>query len=173
MHKTIAIIALGLALVAWGWVRADAAAPGGTRVGYVDLSRVLKETPAGKKAKKQLDREKATRQKKVDKQQKELQDYAAQLEKQAAVLKPDVLRQREAELQRRVVELRNTYVQLQRELAEKEAQVLMKIFDKAGPVIKRVAKREGYTMVLDKHKSAVLWASDGVDITSQVIKGLK
>ncbi|HET6612284.1 MAG TPA: OmpH family outer membrane protein [Kofleriaceae bacterium] len=173
MKRTLAIIIMGFALIAWGWVRADAAAPAATKVGYVDLSEMLAKTPQGRKAKAQLDREKATRQKALDKKQDALEKFAASLDKQSAVLKPDVLRQREQELQQRVADLRTTYVKLQRELAEKEAKLLTQIFNKAGPVIKKVAKRDGYTMILDKNKSAVLWATDAVDITDQVIKGLK
>lgn len=168
MNRSLAIAFLGACLVVAGIVRADASGPSGTKVGYVDLQRTLNETKSGQKAKKRLEREKAKKQRELDQGQRQLQKFAEELEKQKMVLKPDVLRQREQELQQRYVKFQEKYMKLQQELASREAELVQDIFQKAAPVIQRIAKREGFTMVLEKNESAVLWAADALDITDLV-----
>lgn len=173
MKSTWAMVVLGVALVAAGVMRADAAAPASHKIAYVDLQRTLSETAAGKKAKKKLEDDKNKKQAELKKKEKELTSFAAELDKQRAVLKPDVLRQREQELQQKYVGLQELYMQLQQDLAKQEAQLVREIFAKAGPVIEQIAKKDGYTLILEKNESAVLYAADGMDITAQVNAGIK
>ncbi|RMH44207.1 MAG: OmpH family outer membrane protein [Deltaproteobacteria bacterium] len=168
IHHSIALGLVGLGLIVIGMVRADAAGPAATKVGYVDLQRTLNETKIGKKARKRLERDKDKKQKELDEASKALEKAAAELNKQRAVLKPDVLRQREMELQQKYVKLQEKFVGLQQELAAMEAKLVRDIFAKAAPVIADIAKRDGYTMVLEKSESAVLWAVPSIDLTDEV-----
>ena len=168
MHRSIAIGFLGISLIVLGIVRADASSPGGMKIGYVDLQQTLQRTDAGQQARRNLEREKRQKQRNLDQKQQELQRFAAELDKQRAVLQPEVLRQREQQLQEKYVELQQTFMQLQQDLAQKEAELVNEIFSKAAPVIERIARREGYAMILEKNQSAVLWATDAIDITSEV-----
>jgi outer membrane protein len=180
MNRHTAIAILGVAFVVGGMITAYAG-PGATppaaakppKIGYVDLQRSLNETAAGKRAKGKLEGDKKKKQGELDKKQKELQGFAAELDKQRAVLKPDVLRQREKELQEKYVQLQERYFQLQQELAKQEATLVRDIFGKAAPIIQEIAKRDGYTMILEKNEGAVLWADGGLDITSEVNKKLQ
>jgi outer membrane protein len=173
INRSLAIAVLGFALLVFGMVRADAAGPSGAKIAYVDLQRTLNQTPVGKKAKAKLERDKKKKQSALDKEQKALQEFAAQLQKQRSVLKPAVLRTREQELQQRYVKLQDTYLKLQQELAAMEATLVRDIFKKASPIIKTIAKQRGFTMVLEKNESAVLWADTSLDITDDVNKMVK
>jgi outer membrane protein len=151
---------------------APAAAPAGPfKLGYVDLQRTLNETAAGKSARKKLEADKDKKQKELDAKQKELQKFAEELEKQQAVLKPEVLNKRRQELQEKYVALQQTYLQLQQDLAKNEAKLVREIYTKASPIIQKIAKDDGYTMIVDQ--SAVLWAAPGYDITDKVNKAVK
>ena len=178
MNRSLAIGFLGLAILAFGVLRPEIsdAAGGPTKppkIGYVDLQRSLNETGAGKRAKGKLESDKKRKQDELDKKQKELQGFAAELDKQRVVLKPDVLRQREKELQEKYVKLQERYFQLQQDLAKQEAQLVREIFGKAAPIIQEIAKRDGYTMVLEKNEGAVLWADATIDLTTEVNQKLK
>jgi outer membrane protein len=174
MNRNLAIAILGVCILAAGVLRADAQSTAvAVKIGYVDLQRSLNETAAGKRAKAKLESDKKKKQGELDKKQKQLKAFAAELEKQRVVLKPDVLRQRERELQEKYVALQERYFQLQQDLAKQEALLVREIFGKAGPVIQQIAKRDGYTMILEKNEGAVLWAEGKLDITSEVNKKLK
>jgi outer membrane protein len=177
MNRSLAIALLGLAVIVVGILRPETGDAAGEatrapKIGYVDLQRSLNETGAGKRAKGKLEADKKKKQDELDKKQKELQGFAAELDKQRVVLKPEVLRQREKELQEKYVQLQERYFKLQQELAKAEAQLVREIFNKAAPVIQDIAKRGGYTMILEKNEGAVLWADTGLDITSEVNKKL-
>ncbi|MSP15539.1 MAG: OmpH family outer membrane protein [Myxococcales bacterium] len=165
-----AALALLAAVVTFGTFgsRAHAAAPPPTKVGYVDLQRTLNETKSGKAARGRLESDKKKKQAQLDQQQEELKKYKDDLDKQAAVLKPEVLRQKQRDLQERVVALQETFMQLQQELARREAQLTQDIFKAAAKVIEDIARRDAYTIMLERNESAVLWADKAYDITDEV-----
>jgi outer membrane protein len=158
------LLLLGLAMPA------RSAGPAAMKVGYVDLQSTLEKTKAGKAAKARLEGEKAKKQKEIDKKQKDLQAAAEELEKQRSVLKPDVARQREGQLQQQFLELQQQFAAFQQELLKQEAKLTREIFKGASKVIESIAKRDGYTMILEKTEGAVLWADNTYEITAEVNK---
>ncbi len=170
---SLPVLVLGLGLLVFGMVSADAQSSTSFKVGVVDLQRTLKETKVGKAAKKRLESNKTRKQKELDKKQKDLTKYAAELNKQRAVLKPAVLRKRERELQERYVALQETYMKLQQELAQMEAKLVQEIFAKASPVIQKIGREQNFAIIVEKNEGAVLFANAGLDITDQVNKRVK
>lgn len=167
MNRSLAIAVLGFSLIVAGMVTADAAGPRGDfKVGFVDLERTLMETPAGKRASQDFEKTRKQKQKELDQKQQDLQKYAAELEKQRMVLKPDVLKQRQEELQKRYIEVQELYMKLERDLAAERTKLIQAILTKAGPVIRDIAKEEGFALIVDRN--AVLWADDALDLTAKV-----
>ena len=164
MRKGLFLGALGiLMLIAGLAVPAQSAGPPVAKIGYVDLQQTLEKTKVGKAAKAKLEGEKTKRQSEIDKKQKDLQKAAADLDKQRTVLKPDVVQKREAELQQQ-------FAAFQQELLKQEGKLTRDIFKSASKVIESIAKRDGYTMILEKSESAVLWADKIFEITDEVNK---
>ncbi len=159
-----------LAMVAGLAMPAISAGPPAAKIGYVDLQLTLEKTKAGKTAKAKLEGEKTKKQKEIDKKQKDLQKAAEDLEKQRGVLKADVVRAKEAELQKAFLELQQQFAAFQQELLKQEAKLTREIFKGASKIIESIAKRDGYTMILEKSESAVLWADNVFEITEEVNK---
>ena len=170
MSKSIAIGFLGVALIIFGMVRADAADEGG-KIGFVDLERTLLETKAGKSASKKFEKTRETKQKELNTKQEELQNFAAQLEKQRSVLKKEVLKERQEELEKMYYELQQLLAQLERDLASERAKLIQGILEKAAPIIKEIAKNDGFSMIVDR--GVVLWAPDAYDLTDKVNEKIK
>ena len=165
--------ALALAIVTATNHRAAAAGPPGTsKIGFIDLQRTLGETRVGKAAKAKLEAQKTEKQKTVNEKKDALKKEADELEKQRVVLKPDAVAKREKELQDEYVQLQQLFMQLQQDLAKQEAQLTRDIFGKASTIIESIAKRDGYTMIVEKNEGAVLWADKSFDITDEVDKRL-
>ncbi|MCG8422458.1 MAG: OmpH family outer membrane protein [Proteobacteria bacterium] len=172
MHRSLAIAFLGIALIVAGMVTADAGpTSGGPNIGFIDFDRILNGTPAGKRASAELEKELKTKQQELDKQQKALQQNFEQLRKQQSILKPDVLKKKQRELEKRYVELQQTYVKLERELVEKRTKLIRQILKQAEPVIKELAKKENYHVILDR--SAVVWSTPTFDLTPKVMQRMK
>ena len=171
MRKGMILGAFGIVMmIAAMAVPAQSAGAPTAKIGYVDLQSTLEKTKAGKLAKGKLEGEKLKKQQEIDKKQKDLQAAAADLDKQRGVLKPDVVQKRESELQGRVVELQQQFAAFQQDLLKQEGKLTREIFKDASKVIESIAKRDGYTMILEKSESAVLWADKMFEITDEVNK---
>src|SRR5262249_29719958 len=148
--------AFALAVVIASNVRAEAAGTAPTKVGFIDLQRTLQETKVGKQAKAKLEAQKNEKQKQVNEKKDLLKKEADELDKQRVVLKPDAVAKKEKELQDEYVQLQQLFMQLQQDLAKQEAQLTRDIFGKAATIIESIAKRDGYTMIVEKNEGAVL-----------------
>lgn len=177
MHRSLAIVFLGLALITAGMVTADAqpTATGQTlKIGFIDLvalERTLLATPAGKRASAKFEQSVKAKQTELDKKRTDLQKVIAEFEKQRSMLKPEVAAQREQEYGERFRELQEYSMKLQNDLAGEQAKLIQEVIKQAEPVIKQVAQEKGYAMIMNR--AAVIWATDGLDITAEVNKRIK
>lgn len=156
----------------FGLVGVAQAAPGPAKVGWIDLQRTLQETKAGKTAREKLEGEKNDKQKQVNDLKEKLKKQAEDFEKQKVVLKPDAVAKRERELQEEFAKLQQTFMGLQQDLAKREATLTRDIYIQAASIIESIAKRDGYTMIIEKNEGAVMWADGSLDITPEVNKRL-
>lgn len=174
MHRSLAIVFLGVALITAGVVSADAAPTASGKIGFIDLialERTLLATPAGKRASAKMEKSLKAKQAEFDKKRNDLQKVIAEFEKQRSMLKPEVAAQREQEYGERMRELQEYYVKLQSDLANEQAKLVQEVIKQAEPIIKQVAQEQGYTMIMNR--AAVIWAVDGVDITAAVNTRIK
>jgi outer membrane protein len=140
------------------------------KVGFVNIARLLEKAPQAEKAKKELEREFAPRDKKLVTEQKEIRQLEERLTKDAAImgeserqrLDKDVL-SRKREAKRLQDEFREDF-NLRRN--EELTQLQKEIFE----AIQSLAKDENYDLLLT---DGVVYASDVVDVTSKVERKLE
>ena len=141
------------------------------KIGVVDPSRVLSETNAGKKAKESLGAFSKNRQVLIEMDEKELRRMEEDFGRQASVLSPTAKKEREEQFRRRVAEYQQKAGELNREVQEKQKDVLEGFREKVGLVVGKISKRLGLQVVMDKGKGGpTLYSDEGLDITGQVIE---
>ncbi|KIG18153.1 Outer membrane protein H precursor [Enhygromyxa salina] len=136
------------------------------KVAVVDMQRILNETAAGKKARKDLETSSLAKQKKLDKRREKLEADQAKI----GSLKGDAQQQAAEKLQRDYYELQSMYMTLQQELAEQEGRTLEKMYANCQILAKELAKDFSLDLVLIRDQSTVLYVANGVDLTDEVIK---
>ena len=109
-------------------------------------------------------------QKKINQKEAELKRLQDELQKQAMILSPDALRKKRKLFERKQQEYRYFLEDAQDELREEEARGIEKLLVGLKKVIANIAKKNGYTLVLEKSKGGVLYSKTSIDITSEVIK---
>ena len=114
----VGTIVLAVGLLFSGFVSGSDAA--GTRIGYVDVQRVIVRSVAGVAAREQLERDKVTMQKDVDNRKVEVDKLREEMEKKGLVLSAESRREKEETLQRKVRDLRRLAEDLEKELQKKE-----------------------------------------------------
>ncbi|HKN86879.1 MAG TPA: OmpH family outer membrane protein [Nitrospiraceae bacterium] len=141
-----------------------------TQVGVVDLQRVLLDTESGKRAREVLSNFMKNRQAVIELEEKELKRMEEDLVKQASVLSAGGRKDREDLLRRRVAEFQQRATEMNREVQDKQKEVLEGFREKAERVVAKVAQQLGLLVVMEKGKGGPTVYSDAtLDISARVI----
>lgn len=163
--KVLLIAALALSFVPFA---AQADEPPPLRIAVVDIQAALLKIPAGRRAKQQLEALAAAKQKDIEERKAALQSLMEEYQRQERLLQPQARREKLEEIQRLQLELQKLAFQYERELKEKEAELLKPISERLEKTIQTLAQAQGYTLVL--HAAGVAFHVDAYDITEEVIK---
>jgi len=140
------------------------------KIAYVDIQKAVNECNAGKEAKKVITKEVEKFQRLIAERQKELQTMKESLEKQAPMLTPDARGVREKEYQNKLREFQRWGEDTQNEINQKRVEMERNISMGLQKVIQKMGADEGYTLILEKNESIVLYVSKTIEITDRVIK---
>lgn len=140
------------------------------KIGYVDLQQALNISDAGKEAREVFKSEVDRIQKELDIRQEELRKMKDELEKQAFLLSDETRDKKEKEYQERLKKFQRFYQDSQEELQQKDAQLTKKIFFELRDVIAKLGQEEGYTLILEKIESNILYAPKAIDLTAEVVR---
>jgi outer membrane protein len=164
--RLFTVLLVGLAIGFAGVATASAE----VKIGYVDLYRALESVDEGQRIRQQLEREFQRRQQQLDDKQQEVMELHQQLEQQAMMLSDDARQQKAVELQQKMGELQQLYLTLQQELAQQEAQAMRGVFEQMRDVVQQIGREGGYTMILERTETSILYSVDGLDLTDQLIR---
>ena len=140
------------------------------QVGVVDLQRVLLDTDSGKRARDVLSNFMKNRQAVIELEEKELKRMEDDLVKQASVLSAGGRKDREDLLRRRVAEFQQRANEMNREVQDKQKEVLEGFREKAERIVAKVAQQLGLLVVMEKGKGGPTVYSDAaLDISNKVI----
>jgi outer membrane protein len=164
----VATVALAVGGLVAGFVTATEAA--GTRIGYVDVQKVLVRSVAGVAAREQLERESSGMQKDAENRRTEIEKLREELDKKGLVLSAESKREKEDTLQRKVRDYNRLREDLTKELQRKEQQMVNKIGLEVVGVIEKLGKERGFLLILERRNAGVMYGDSEADITDEVIK---
>jgi outer membrane protein len=148
---------------------APAAGPGGNgKVAVVDVQRAVMQTEDGLRAQAMLKKLFDSRQQELNKKQQDLAKQKDDIEKQQKVLSKEAYQKRVEDWQKQMVDLQQVFVEYNKELEKKQKELTDPVFEKVLGIIKRLATRDGYDMVLSK--DAVAYIRSDLDLTDQCIQ---
>ena len=168
--QLFAMVTLVLSLIVGSIAQANT-----PKFGYVDMQKAITLTSDGKSAKDKLEKEfkKKQAELKKKKMEEDLKKMSKDLEKKALVLSDDVKLKKQQELQEEMLKYREIVGKSQLEIQKKERELTLPIVTKLKEVIADIAKKEEYTMILEKSEQSVLWAKDDADLTEKVVKAFE
>jgi outer membrane protein len=139
-------------------------------MGYVDMQKAIQDTSTGKKAKSELETEFNKKKKELEKKEADLKKMNEDLEKKSMVLSDEIKAQRQQELQNEMMKYRELVGKSQVEIQKRERDLTLPIVEKLRGIIDGIAKKESYTVVLEKSEQSVLWADKQIDLTDRIVK---
>jgi outer membrane protein len=149
---------------------ANARAADNENIAIVDVQKVVNETIIGKAARSNLEREMQKAKVKLSNMQAEFEKQKADLEKQSAILSGAALEDRREALASKQREMQRTYQDAQEQLAGINDKEIKKVVEQVSEVVNELADDRDYKFVFEKDRQAVIYASDRIDITQEVIK---
>lgn len=152
---------------------ARASTPAALKLALVDINQVLNATEEGKKIRKQLEEEMAGKRRSLEDKKKEIDKQEEEFQKQQLVLSKEALAARRAELDNKKMEFQKTLWAIQGEMQQKDKTFSEEMFRKISQVITKIAVDEKYDVIVSGEKppaGLVLYAREGMDLTSQVIQ---
>lgn len=139
------------------------------RIGTVDMQKALQSVDAGRKAKSELEREFNSRKKDLQKEEAALRKETDEFKKQSLVMSDEARAKKQGEIQQRIMKYQENTARSQQAIQEKERELTDPILNRLREIIGQLAKKKGYTVVLEKSDSTVLFSLDKDDLTSDVV----
>lgn len=161
----------GLCLVVAG-VAAVPARAQATKLGVIDVQKIITDSASGKAAAAKLEQfgnELAAR---IEPKREELAALAKKISDGQNALAEDRLKEMKQDYQAKQVALTRAGEDAQREFNQRQEEMLKEIERKVMPVIQQVGQEGGYTLILRKFDSGLVYAAEGIDITASVISRL-
>ena len=105
----------------------------------------------------------------IEGRQKELKKLNDEMEKQKMMLSAEAKAEKERDYQQKVKEFQRFAKDAQDELQQQDAQYTRSILEDLFKVVKDLGTKGGYTLILEKTESSVLYADDAINLTDEVI----
>ena len=140
------------------------------KIGYVDLQKALNLSSAGKEAKEKIKAKVQGYDAEVQQRQEELKKLKEDLEKQAMLLSEEARNAKERDYQQKVKDYQRFTKDIQETLQQTDADLTRKILESLLKVVQDVGKSAGYTLILEKTESSIVYADESIDISDEVIK---
>ena len=159
-----------VAAIAQGTAPAPATRATAARIGYIDMKRLLDNSPQILAGREALTAEFAERDQALVAQEARLADMRAALARDGAILPPDVAQAKTTEidtLDRNIKRLRD---RLRDELNTRRNEELNRAWARIQDTVIEYARARGYDLVV---QSPVIYASATIDITDDVLEALR
>jgi len=160
--------ALATGLLAAAALGATSDARADFRIGVVNVQYAVTQTEDGIRATNTFKKVFDKRQQDLDARQTDLEKMKIDIEKQTRILSREALTRRMEDWQKRMVDLQTLFVEHNKELQKRQAELTSPIMKKMISVIGRIAKKNGYDVVVDAQ--AVPYVRSDLDLTDQVIQ---
>ena len=159
------ILVLISAIVIW-----NSANAADYKIGYVDIAKILNESPAAKAAQKKLEQEFTPRNKQLESKAKKIQKQKEKLQKEADIMSKDQIESLKRKIMKSERDLKRDATEAQEDFKLRRRDELGKIEGRLKEVILKIAEGGQYDLILTN--SDVTYASDtkGINITDRVLK---
>ena len=166
MKYFIGLIVGIICLLSWqpGAIAAD------DKIGVVDLQKIQQNSASYKKLSESYIKKLEPQKQELEKKKSELIDFEEGIKKQSMMLSLDAKEDKRKEyekLGRRYKYLENEYYQA---IKEAELEVRRSVLKDVAKVMESIGKKDKYLLILERGSSGILYNSDTIDITDQVIK---
>jgi len=141
------------------------------QVGYINLQRLVSESKMSQSAKADIQKLRKAKEDDLAQKLKDINAKKDRINKEWEKLSPRDQRDQRADLKRDYEEYQRLVNEAKEDIPREDREVVAIILQKADDVLKKVAKRKKFTIIL-KDPNAIGYLDKKVDITDDVLKEL-
>ncbi|MEE9343377.1 MAG: OmpH family outer membrane protein [Gammaproteobacteria bacterium] len=141
-----------------------------TKIGYVDILKLMNEAPQTKAIQNKIESEFEPRSKKLIVLRKEMNALEERLNRDSAIMSEDEASKLKRDLLSKQRDLKRAGDEFQDDLNMRQNEILSKFQKEVYNAINSLAKEQKYDLILGQ---GVIFSSDAIDVTSQVMQKLK
>lgn len=138
------------------------------KIGIIDVQRIIRESKVVQEHRANLSREIEKKRKILAEREEAIKTMDDELKKEK--MTPQTRREKSQKLAKEVKELKRLREDFEEESREKEAELTVIVLNEISEIIRKIASDGKYTIILEKGQGGVVYATDKIDITSEVIK---
>lgn len=147
-------------------------ASGEIKLAVVDMDRVMSDSAMGRAEQSAIDKLRADRTGIISQKQKELEELEESIRNASLSWSDERREARVREYESRRIELRRLNEDATRDVQNEFNRALAKLQRAALGVTSTLGRERGYTMIFEKSTMPVLYASDAIDVTDEVLQRL-
>lgn len=140
------------------------------KIGFIDMQRAIQDTAAGKKAKKELETEFNKKKKELEKKEADIKKMHEDFEKRSMAMNEEARMKRQQEIRAEMGKYQESAGKAQMDIQKRERDLTQPIVTKLRSIIDEIAKKEDFTVILERSENSVMWAKKEIDLTDRVIK---
>lgn len=142
-----------------------------SKVGYINLQRLVNESKMGKAAKDDIKKLRKEKEAVLNFKLKEINTLKDLITKKGDTMVPREKRDKREALKRAYNDYQRLLADAKQDILKEDREVVAIILKKADDVLKKVAKKKKFTIIL-KDPNAIGYLNPDVDITDAVLKAL-
>ena len=139
------------------------------KIGVLDLQECINKSNEGKRVFQALKTKHDALQKHLDEKQNELVQLQKEMEKQSMMLSLDAKQDKQKEFERKRRDLGYLLQDMNEEMNKAEAEARQKILKDLEGIVKTIAQKGNYQLIMEKRSGGIMFSSDLLDVTDQVI----
>jgi len=155
---------LGLLL----FVSGSAYAQQGSKLAFIDIQRVIRDSKAGKAAKASFESEIQKKQQIIESKRAQLERLRSDFVQQGPAMNETTRLQKGNQIEKLDKELNRTRADFRDELQKRDYELMQSIVKDLETVLQSIGKAGGYTLILSSE--ALVYGEPSADITQQVIQ---
>ena len=140
----------------------------GSRIGFVNTDRMLREAQPAKAAQTKLEQEFSRREREINSAAESLRAESERFEREAPTMSDSQRQTQQRRLLERDRDLQRRRREFQEDLNARKQEELQQILDRANTVVKQVAEAGKYDVILQE----AVYINPALDITDEVIRAL-
>lgn len=142
----------------------------GTKVGIIDVQRVMRESTAVQTLTKDVEAQRQGYQAELKKKEEALREEDQTLAKQRSVLSASAFAEKRAELEKKIVDVQREVQELRRTLDQRFGKGMAQVQAKLGEISKEIAEEKALDLILSK--ATVVIVKPELEITKDAIDRL-